>query len=75
MTSNQTIQRFLAYFKAAGMVNVGEIHTQDDLEQARRFCACLRVGILEEVETSKMYYSLRELASRGYLVPKDWTRA
>lgn len=68
---NLDIQCWLRYWKAADMVAFSEINTQEDLEQARRFCSVMRTGLFADMSTSLIWYSLRELINHAWLIPKD----
>lgn len=69
--SKRDIKAWLSYFKAAKMVNFREINSLEDLHQARRFCACMRVGVFANVEDNAIWYVLRE----SWMEFRDWKAA
>jgi hypothetical protein len=54
------IQIWLTYWNNAGMVALDEIRSIEDVVQARRFCACMRVGVftLNQVSDLQIWRAL-----------------
>lgn len=56
--SQDDIQGWLKYWRASRMVAVDEIRAFDQVHQARKFCACMRVGRFADVTDLQIWRAL-----------------
>lgn len=68
MTQND-LKRWIKYLDAAHMVDWSEILAFDQVAWARRFCACLRVGVLnkDDVTDLDIWRALTALRKEGLM--------
>lgn len=59
--TNEQIKGWLSYWNAAKMVALDEITSFDRVYQARKFCACMRVGVFTDVTDLQIWNALREM--------------
>lgn len=55
------IQHWLGYWQRAHMVAIDEIRAFDQVNAARRFCSCMRLGRFAEVGDFEIWLALRDM--------------
>lgn len=59
--TKENIQDWIAYWERAGMVATDQINAFDQVYQARKFCACMRVGVFTDVTDLQIWRALSDM--------------
>lgn len=54
---------WLEYWSLQKMVNVSQIKSLEDVATARKFCACMRVGVFEKVTDAEIWAAMQPVTN------------